>query len=446
MSKDFRGINRIEVDKYKSINNLTLDFGAITVLAGVNSSGKSSAMQPLLLMKQTFDMNSNSALFLQGKNVDLTSFDQIKTRLPDVENKSFSLRIQTGNFSAQSTFTGNEDEITLDSTRYYFFDPATGEKNREITLSSQTSSDDLRAWVVQTYNGFDHITTDTCTFQPRPEACFYGICYDPPKGKEPTIAQMLRPSEFFLQRDIQGIIHLPGLRDNPQRRDKKISLDQQPIYRGCFPKYTASVIESWGRHQNGKHTKLLTCLNEMRLATNITAEGSKNSAEIELKVSRVIPARNTDHHIKSEDDLVSIAEVGFGVSQALPIITALIAAEKNQIVYVEQPETHLHPYAQIGLVKAIIIAAQRDVRVVVETHSATFLLTLQTMIAKGEHSLSENAVALYWFYQDEYGETKTKPSTMQVNGTFGDWPADFSDVTMELQLEFMRAFEKHENK
>ena len=444
MSDKFRGIDQIEVVKYKSISCLTLDFKGITVLVGANSSGKSSVMQPLLLMKQTLDTNANSALLLQGKNVDLTSFTQIKTRISDLQNDSFSLRIQAGTFSAQSTFTGNYDDVLLNSTDYYFFDPISGQRNREITLSDQTSPHVLRNWMLQVYNGFDHIGEDVCPFQPCPGACFYGIHYKQPEGKEPTISQILRPSEFFVQPDIQGIIHLPGLRDNPQRRDKKVSLEQQPIYRGCFSKYTASVIASWHRQNNGKYAELLRCLSEMKLATTIKAESPDNNY-IELKVSRLVPQRNSDCQTESTDDLVSIADVGFGVSQALPIITALIVAEKNQIVYVEQPETHLHLYAQIGLVKAIMEAACRGVKVIVETHSSTFLLALQTMIARGEPQLSHDQVALYWFHQNKEGETQVDPGEMQENGTFGNWQVDFSDITMELQLDFMRAFEKHEH-
>ena len=447
MSATFRGINQIEVSRYKSIKNLNVEFGAITVLAGANSSGKSSMMQPLLLMKQTLDMNSNSALLLQGKNVDLTSFEQIRTRVSGSENDSFSVRVQVGNFSAQSTFTGNEDEIFLDSTHYYFVDQTPEGKNREIELSRHTPLDKLREWVVRTYSGFERIEEGDCPFHPHLGACFHGISYKQIEGNEPTISPVLRPSEFFVQPDIQGIIHLPGLRDNPQRRDKKVSLEQQPYFRECFPKYTASVVASWEPQNNGKHAELLRCLNEMRLATDIKTE-IRGSNHIELMVSRLVPQRDTDSNDDSADDFVSIADVGFGVSQALPIITSLIVAQENQIVYVEQPETHLHPYAQIGLVRAIINAAYRGVKVVVETHSATFLLALQTMIAEtisDNQSLLHDKIHLYWFYQDKYGVTHHDYRVMEENGTFGDWIVDFSNVTMDLQMRFMEAFDIREN-
>jgi len=293
-SSKFRGIRQIKVDKYKSINDVTIDFKAITVLAGTNSSGKSSVMQPLLLMKQTLDINSDSALLLQGENVKLTSFEQIRTRIPDLQNDSFGLRIQIDNFSAQSTFTGNKDEVFLNSTCYYFMNPATGEKveGTEIDLSNQTPPNKLCDWMLRVYNGLGHIEKDVCPFLPYADACFHSIYFKQPEGDSPTISNILRPSEFFVTPDIRGIIHLPGLRDNPRRRDDKVSLEQHPIYRGIFPKYTASVIASWERQGNGKYAELVKCLNDMKLAANIKTE----SRDTESRDSKELCQNNLYNH------------------------------------------------------------------------------------------------------------------------------------------------------
>ena len=45
----------------------------------------------------------------------------------------------------------------------------------------------------------------------------------------------------------------------------------------------------------------------------------------------------------ASNDLVSIADVGVGVSQSLPVVVALRTARPGQLVYIEQPEIHLHP-------------------------------------------------------------------------------------------------------
>ena len=81
--------------------------------------------------------------------------------------------------------------------------------------------------------------------------------------------------------------------------------------------------------------------------------------------------------------MVSIADVGFGVSQVLPVLVALIVAQPGQLVYLDEPELHLHPRAQVALAQVLVDAAKRGVRVVAETHSSLLLLAVQTLVAEG---------------------------------------------------------------
>jgi len=76
------GINRVTVAGYKSIaTEQSIEIRPLTLLAGDNSSGKSSIMQPLLLLKQTLEASYDpGALLLPGPNVRLTSLDQALSR------------------------------------------------------------------------------------------------------------------------------------------------------------------------------------------------------------------------------------------------------------------------------------------------------------------------------------------------------------------------------
>ncbi len=73
------GITRISIAGYKSISKeQSIDIRPLTILAGANSSGKSSIMQPLLLLKQTLEVPYDpGALLLDGPNVKFTSSDQL---------------------------------------------------------------------------------------------------------------------------------------------------------------------------------------------------------------------------------------------------------------------------------------------------------------------------------------------------------------------------------
>src|SRR5437879_7487918 len=76
-------ITSLSIAGFKSIvDEQTIEVRPLTLLAGANSSGKSSMMQPLLLLKQTLEASYNpGSLLLNGPNVRFTSADQLLSRL-----------------------------------------------------------------------------------------------------------------------------------------------------------------------------------------------------------------------------------------------------------------------------------------------------------------------------------------------------------------------------
>jgi predicted ATPase len=140
---------------------------------------------------------------------------------------------------------------------------------------------------------------------------------------------------------------------------------------------------------------------------------------------------------------VSVADVGFGVSQTLPVVVALNAAQPGQLVYVEQPELHLHPRAQVGMARVLARAANRGVRVVAETHSSLILREVQTLVAQGE--LEADRVALHWFSRDAVtGCTRVTSAELDEEGAFGDWPEDFDEVILRSEAAYLDAVEQRE--
>jgi predicted ATPase len=142
--------------------------------------------------------------------------------------------------------------------------------------------------------------------------------------------------------------------------------------------------------------------------------------------------------------LVSIADVGFGVSQALPAIVAILVAEPGQLVYLEQPEIHLHPKAQRNMAVILAQAAKRNIKIVVETHSIILLREIQTIIAKGE--LSPKQVALHWFSRNDEGKTTVTTAELDEDGAYGDWPEDFDQVDLEVEQTYLDVLEEKQHK
>lgn len=160
----------------------------------------------------------------------------------------------------------------------------------------------------------------------------------------------------------------------------------------------------------------------------------RDETQVELKVGRL------PHSLRGgAQDLVSIADVGFGVSQTLPVLVALRAANPGQLVYIEQPEIHLHPSAQRAFANILADAAKRGVIVIVETHSALLLQGVQTLVAEDE--LPPGLVKLHWFQRDSTGVTAVTSADLDDSGAFGEWPEDFDDVELTSESEYLSAAE-----
>jgi predicted ATPase len=120
---------------------------------------------------------------------------------------------------------------------------------------------------------------------------------------------------------------------------------------------------------------------------------------------------------------VLITDVGFGVSQILPVLVLCFYVPEGSTVILEQPEIHLHPSVQSGLADVFIDAwRKRKVQILVESHSEHLLRRLQRRIA--EETLCKDDVGLY-FCSVADGESKLDTLEVNLFGNISNWPQDF---------------------
>jgi len=194
-------------------------------------------------------------------------------------------------------------------------------------------------------------------------------------------------------------------------------------------------VSSWKRTEDARLRSVGKSLSRLGLTWKVDAVDIAET-QVELRVGRT----NT-YASSGARDLVNIADVGFGISQTLPVVVALLTAQPGQVVYLEQPEVHLHPRAQLALAELLADAARRKVIVVAETHSDTLVLGIQTLVAHGK--LDPGLVKMHWFERDDTGATKVTSADIDESGDAGDWPEDFSDVSIKSKHEFLKASSKH---
>ena len=120
---------------------------------------------------------------------------------------------------------------------------------------------------------------------------------------------------------------------------------------------------------------------------------------------------------------VLITDVGFGVSQILPVITLCYYVPEGSIILLEQPEIHLHPNVQSGLADVLIDAIKtRKIQIIIESHSEHLLRRLQRRIA--EEQLNPEDTALY-FCSVLRDRSKLQTLELDMFGTIANWPPGF---------------------
>ena len=432
------GITRIAVTGFKSLaTKADVEIRPLTVLAGANSSGKSSLMQSLLLMKQTFDNERipPGPFWLSGELAAYTSADQFLTIDPKQPNAAKRLMIELeaeGDWVELSFVRTSESDLAVAGT-------ASREAGGERTwkLSRDTSPEALQEILSSAPGRMANEPLSRATkLLPGPDRCLLGVAVE--FADAPTIPIFHRPEVLRLRNKVQDILYVSGLRGSSDREFYLHGLPSAGSFPGNFEDYVPSILEEWKNDstQTGQGYVNLNTMREalqlLELASDIQTR-KLNESQIEVRVPRTLKGNSKD--------LVSVADVGLAVSQILPLLVALTLAHPNQLVYVEQPELHLHPRAQWNLARILAQASNRGARLVIETHSSLLLRGILTEIAEG--GIANDKVILHWFERDkETGLSAVHPAVPDSAGRVGEWPEDFSDVELKSDGQYLDAVEK----
>jgi AAA15 family ATPase/GTPase len=429
----------IIVEGYKSIaTRARIELRPLTILAGANSSGKSSAMQPWLLLKQTLDERFDPGpLKIDGGDIEFTSSEQLLSRNEKGEiNPQLSVGIEDKKgesliltFRAKEHTEEHRGFELLEMVYFHGDTPTIFKENMSLDETSFKLPEELIKFHRSLPKEFGNYKWEISR-----QRCFLGLRLRSDKNIFPF--PIFASPASLMEEIARGIIHVPGLRGNPVRTYRKAAVGH--VFPGAFQNYHASIINAWKEKNDKRLNQLEKSLEALGLTSKIKAI-NLNDAEIEIRIGRTLYPKNG-----SKNDCVSIADVGFGVSQVLPVIVALLTAEKGQIVYLEQPEIHLHPLAQVRLAKLLADAAKRGVIVVAETHSDKLLLGVQALVA--EDKLDKDLVKLHWFKRNpKTGFTTITPGELDKNGAFGDWPEDFGEVGLDIEGRYLDAAISGEN-
>lgn len=434
-------LSRLKLQSFKSwadTGNVALK--PITGFFGANSSGKTSLLQALLLLKQTADSSDRGlALHFGDKKalVDLGDFrsvihqhaDEAELRIdldwvqdqPLIVNDpkgrgeqviqdtrlGFSTHVKSENRAG-----GKSLQLTVPSFEYRIGDIAFGmqrkgdsRKNYELFNSAtefQFVRSQGRAWPL-----------------PAPVKC-YGFP-DQVRAYYQN-AGFLSDFELAFEEQLRRIYYLGPLRAYPERRYTWAG--GQPSDMGLAGEQAVhAILSSRDRGDTlspGYKRKRVTLeqyvadwLKRLGLIAEFRVEAVGEGSQIfQVKVKKLTGGPES-----------LITDVGFGVSQILPVVVLCFYVPEGSTVILEQPEIHLHPAVQANLADVLIDAHRtRNVQIIVESHSEHLLRRLQRRIA--EQKLSKDDVALYFCEAGLKGSTLT-PLDLDLFGNITNWPAEF---------------------
>lgn len=170
-------------------------------------------------------------------------------------------------------------------------------------------------------------------------------------------------------------------------------------------------------------------LRRLGLADELRLEQQGDAGRYELIVAR-------------GKERTNLIDVGFGISQVLPLLVLAYAAPEGATILAEQPEIHLHPRAQVGLAELVVeVMKTRRVQFLVETHSEHLFRRLQSLIA--DEALSPADCRLYFVEQDEEGRADLTRLQIDAYGRVANWPQTFfGDVIGETERQTRRLLER----
>lgn len=405
-----------------------IDLKPVTMLLGTNSSGKSTLIQSLLLLKQTVQSPDRTVhLNLGGDEVnDLFNFggfeDVLHQRVQGARHFSIGFRFQRAG-SGQRIEAGHF-ECTYGQT-------SSGSVAIQ-TLDLHTGQRRFRA--IRRDKGAFSIVVDEET-QPR----FKGRGYAPERSiafSAQAIADLdqdgptVEDLSLALRRELEGISYLGPLRRKPERdypwnktKPGEVGIDG----RSAVDALLASALLK-GEEQNRVVDGVSHWLARMRVADRLEVRQQGRSNRYELIVHRDGLACN-------------LRDVGIGVSQVLPVLVVAYFAEPGSTIILEEPEIHLHPLAQSVLAELFVtVSRQRQVQFIVETHSEHLFRRMQTLVARQEVAPEQTAM---YFVEREGQAARLRTLELDEYGRVRNWPEGFfGDALGETREQARLMFER----
>jgi predicted ATPase len=397
--------------------------GALTVLAGANSAGKSSVIHALISLMQSEQQPSEGHLRLSGEWVDIGGFRQALSYVREGAQGRFSIGV-TGRLDDVDTdllvTLAEPEESFTDAAKIQRIEASFGERElafersddgRDMPYRRLTRDDPSEAW--KSAGGvaaFVYPWAISPNMHPVPTPRLSRLLPCTPASVLYLSAFRDLPRKFYPQRrsklgPLLGAMGEYVAETLFSRRNELTDILPEP----GPPRLLGAAIEAWWAHVFGGDY-------------GIRAEAAE---DLGFVVSLDTPSAEN----------LRLTQVGTGLSQALPVIVLALCSKPGDLVIVESPEVQLHPAAQHRLMDLFVALVRGGRQVILETHSDHVVHAAQLAV-KSEKVLPED-VAMRFFSQDD-GAARVESVPVDAQGRMAKQPIGFVDQASADLLELIR--------
>lgn len=369
-------LESLHLTNFKAARDLPIRLGRLTLLAGLNGSGKSSVMQSLAVIRQSYVDTRCEGLNLGGPLVHLG-------RARDVLSD------------------GGGDEISI----------AIRESGSTSVWSARATEDVLPLPLVR----FPDATTQG--FWINPEFQYLQADRILPRTLYPRSSKSLSQYGFLGPLGEFTVDYLSA--------NSKQNVSPSRVARRQHSEVADSL---WNQiaSTNALLDQVAGWLQQISPGVHLQAENVPGTDEVSLSYRYLGASTGASRHYRPTN-------VGFGITYSLPIITACLAAKPGALVLIENPEAHLHPTGQLRMGELLAIAAADGVQIMVETHSDHVLNGIRLAVKRKD--ILHNDVVIHNFRRNiSSGDCYTESPAIGEDGELSNWPQGFFDQ-WEYSLE-----------
>ena len=379
-------LTRIDLRFFKCFELLRLPLAPLTLLTGLNASGKSSVLQALALLNQTMREHEWSThLELNGEVVRLGSaLDVI-----DEENSknTFAIAIESDDMNCEWEFFGNRQDISMTVT--------------QVTIGKAKFATPLSLQFLF----------------PR-----HSELFPIPRPSEGSVDNENLNSIMDIMQSLLGVSYITAERIPPQ---DTYSLETPHISDIVGPRGEYAISMLHWREDEPVLDELVIQESPGRLLRQVEERMRILFPGFRIDLQRAGHSLILGLRISDSSGFHNPTHTGFGLTQILPIVVAILAADKGDIIMIENPEIHLHPAGQALIGQFMADAARAGIQLLVETHSDHVLNGVRRAVK--DSRLSADQVAIHFFRPRSEGQTQVMSPNMDDSGNIDYWPDGFFD-------------------